>query len=292
MDLLYHYTTVDALIGMTANMSVNNKDLTMWATDIICMNDPMEKKIGIDLIDSHLEEIEEVLNIPNERRVTLLRNIDENFRNALLNEDTDTEQLNYNIYVTSFSQSEDSLPMWSMYGKNGNGISLGFDLESIHKNFKTGPFFFGKIIYDNITNNEINPILKSSYKLAYEKTIGSMENFKTKLDKEQFNKTLSLAVYRYYTLIVASLIKHHSYEYENEFRVCFIKDSLIKFRSSNGFIVPYIDYKLPIDFLKKIIIGPTLDYERILSPLSKLFRSKGINISKIEVEKTKVPYRE
>ena len=150
MDLLYHYTTVDALIGMTANMSESNRDLTMWATDIICMNDPKERKIGVDLINSHLEEIENALNIPNECRATLLSNNDENFKKALINGITGIEQFNYNIYVTSFSQSEDSLPMWSMYGKNGNGISLGFDFESIHKNYNGGEFFFGKIIYDNI----------------------------------------------------------------------------------------------------------------------------------------------
>lgn len=291
MNLLYHYTTVDALIGMTANMSESDRDLTMWATDIICMNDPKERKIGVDLINSHLEEIGDALNMPNECRATLLSNNDESFKKALINGINGIDQFNYNVYVTSFSQSEDSLPMWSMYGKNGNGISLGFDLESIHKNYKGGDFFFGKIIYDNIPQTDINQILKASYQLAYKKTLGFMEQLRTKLAKEYFDKVLSLTTYHYYNLIVSSLIKHHSYEYENEYRVCCIKNTPMKFRSSNGFIVPYIEYKLPIDFLKKIIIGPTLDYERIVYPLSKLLRSKGIDMSKIEIEKSKIPYR-
>ena len=33
------------------------------------------------------------------------------------------------IFMTSFSENENSLPMWNMYGKNGNGVSIGFDLE-------------------------------------------------------------------------------------------------------------------------------------------------------------------
>ena len=42
---------------------------------------------------------------------------------------------------------------------------------------------------------------------------------------------------------------------------------------------------------KKIIVGPTLDYDRIINPLLKLFYSRGIDMSKIEIEKSNIPYR-
>lgn len=291
MELLYHYTTVDALIGMTANMTNINRNLTMWATDIKCMNDPNERKIGVELIDSHLEKIEDELKIPIDRRITILRNNEEDYKKELRHVEIDTSLLNYNVYVTSFSKDRDSLPMWSMYAKNGNGISLGFDLESIHSKFSKEPFFFGEIIYDNTPIKEMEHILKFSYKLSYEGFKNFEQKYDVILDDKMINKVLSLCTYRKLTLIVASLIKHHSYEYEKECRVCCVKNGPMKFRSSNGFIVPYIEYKIPIDFLRKIIIGPTLDYDRIINPLLKLFHSRGIDITKIEIEKSNVPYR-
>lgn len=291
MDLIYHYTTVDALIGMTANMSNANKNLTMWATDIKCMNDPNERQIGVGLIDSLLEKIEDELRIPVDRRISVLRSTEEDYKDALRKVEVDTSLLNYNVYVTSFSKDSDSLPMWSMYSKNGNGISLGFDFKFIHRTFSKEPFFLGEIIYDNIPVEKMELLLKFSYSLSYEK----MENFVQRngemLDNRLKNKVVSLCTYRICTLIVASLIKHHSYEYEKECRVCCLKNGPMRFRSSNGFIVPYIEYKIPIDFLRKIIIGPTLDYDRIINPLLKLFHSRGIDMSKIEIEKSKVPYR-
>lgn len=291
MDLIYHYTTVDALIGMTANMSNANKNLTMWATDIKCMNDPNEREIGVGLIDSLLEKMEDELRIPVDRRISVLRSTEEDYKDALRKVKVDTSLLSYNVYVTSFSKDSDSLPMWSMYSKNGNGISLGFDFESVHRTFSKEPFFFGEIIYDNIPVERMGLLLKFSYSLSYE----IMENFAQRnfkmLDNGLKNKVISLSTYRIYTLIVASLIKHHSYEYEKECRVCCLMNGPMRFRSSNGFIVPYIEYKIPIDFLRKIIIGPTLDYDRIINPLLKLFHSRGIDMSKIEIEKSKVPYR-
>lgn len=294
MDLIYHYTTVDALIGMTSNMSNTNRNLTMWATDILCMNDPQERKVGVDLMDSFIKEIEKELEIPINCRISVLKS-NQQYYSSLLNKIPEELSFSdYNAYITSFSKYGDSLPMWSMYAKNGNGISLGFDRfdrEVLGKEHSIRFSYMGEVFYDNLPDEEIKTLLKSFYTYAY----STLKSFSPLLEKvfnnNNINEMISINSYELYSLIIASFIKHHSYEYEGEIRFCSLNNQPMKFRSSNGFIVPYIDYKLPIDYLKKIIVGPTLDYDRIINPLLKLFYSRGIDMSKIEIEKSNIPYR-
>ena len=58
MELMYHYTTVDSLLGMTEHTSIKNPFITLWATHLTCLNDPEEKKFGKKIIDESLEELE------------------------------------------------------------------------------------------------------------------------------------------------------------------------------------------------------------------------------------------
>lgn len=291
MNLIYHYTTVDALIGMTSNMSNANRNLTMWATDILCMNDPQERKVGVNLMDSFIKEIEEELEIPINCRISVLKS-NQQYYSSLLNKiPKELSFSDYNAYITSFSKYGDSLPMWSMYAKNGNGISLGFDREALGKEHSINISYMGEVFYDNLPDKEIKTLLKSFYTYAY----SILKSYSSLLEKvfnnNNIDEIISIDSYELYSLIIASFIKHHSYEYEGEIRFFCLNNQPMKFRSSNGFIVPYIDYKLPIDYLKKIIVGPTLDYERIIKPLISLFRSRGIDITKIEIEKSNIPYR-
>lgn len=291
MNLIYHYTTVDALIGMTSNMSNANRNLTMWATDILCMNDPQERKVGVNLMDSFIKEIEEELEIPINCRISVLKS-NQQYYSSLLNKiPKELSFSDYNAYITSFSKYGDSLPMWSMYAKNGNGISLGFDREALEKEHSINISYMGEVFYDNLPDKEIKTLLKSFYTDAY----SILKSYSSLLEKvfnnNNIDEIISIDSYELYSLIIASFIKHHSYEYEGEIRFFCLNNQPMKFRSSNGFIVPYIDYKLPIDYLKKIIVGPTLDYERIIKPLISLFRSRGIDITKIEIEKSNIPYR-
>lgn len=291
MNLIYHYTTVDALIGMTSNMSNANRNLTMWATDILCMNDPQERKVGVNLMDSFIKEIEEELEIPINCRISVLKS-NQQYYSSLLNKiPKELSFSDYNAYITSFSKYGDSLPMWSMYAKNGNGISLGFDREALGKEHSINISYMGEVFYDNLPDKEIKTLLKSFYTDAY----SILKSYSSLLEKvfnnNNIDEIISIDSYELYSLIIASFIKHHSYEYEGEIRFFCLNNQPMKFRSSNGFIVPYIDYKLPIDYLKKIIVGPTLDYERIIKPLISLFRSRGIDITKIEIEKSNIPYR-
>lgn len=89
---------------------------------------------------------------------------------------------------------------------------------------------------------------------------------------------------------VAAYIKHESYKYEQEVRCKAIKSSEIKFRESNGLIIPYTELRIPIDAIEEIIIGPTQDVERMKLAIEMLLKTNGI-YRDIKIKESKIPYR-
>ena len=57
MDTLYHYTTIDALL----NMVKTDSQLHFWATRYDYLNDGEELKKGIEVINSIIPKIENML---------------------------------------------------------------------------------------------------------------------------------------------------------------------------------------------------------------------------------------
>ena len=59
MEHIYHYTTIDSLLGMTSNTSKNNPDFTLWASHFSCLNDPQERRYGEKILMDVINELEE-----------------------------------------------------------------------------------------------------------------------------------------------------------------------------------------------------------------------------------------
>lgn len=99
MELVYHYTTLEALIGIL------RRDILLFrATNCLYQNDRNELKEGIDAINRFYGiQIQEA-----------------SFRS---------------YYITCFSKNNDSLPMWGMYAANGGGVALGLDINKICINY-------------------------------------------------------------------------------------------------------------------------------------------------------------
>lgn len=99
MELVYHYTTLDAVIGI-----LRNDGLLFRATNCLYQNDRNELKEGIDAIN----------------RLGGMQIQEASFRS---------------YYITCFSKNNDSLPMWGMYAANGGGVALGLDFNKISINY-------------------------------------------------------------------------------------------------------------------------------------------------------------
>lgn len=253
--ILYHYTSVDALFGgiIVKNKPEPGKEICLWATNCLYMNDPEELNSGIQL--AH-----EVLDIPAKESIQSLQ-----------------ERVKDDVYIVSFSAAIDCLPMWGMYGKNGHGLALGFDttaLQTIYSLYKS--------VYTNEANKELikNEILRIP--TDWWKQV-KIENI--------LSNTLESAdsmFLLYLTLWLSG--KNPAYEYEKETRWIFIKRDNIKYRLSDNLIIPYIEQYIPKSALKEIWIGPTNDMERATRSLRTYLDHMGFN--DVEIKQSKVPYRE
>ena len=102
--LIYHYTNINALLSILNGIKVEKNGtpvLTLRATNINYLNDYSEGQLLPRVLDKM------GISIP--------------------------EQLG-DIYITSFSNSFDSLSMWRGYAKDGEGVALCFD-KSLLSNY-------------------------------------------------------------------------------------------------------------------------------------------------------------
>lgn len=290
---MYHYTTVDSLLGMTQQTSTHNPFITLWATHLTCLNDPEEKIFGKRIIDESIKQLEEKLHISENHKISNLIK-DEKINKFI----RDVDNLDFvtpnhvSIYVTSFSMAKDTLPMWSMYAHNGNGISLGFDYKGMEQEMTPLSFSIPKLHYGKPQGQDWDFYLESTYLEYYSSSQKFVKEHYCNLPEEKQNIMISVMTYLWLINIIPCRFKNEAYSYEKEIRITTQENKDVKYRNSKGFIVPYLEIPINIKHLKEIIIGPTLDQERIILPLKKLLVSKGIDIQNIEIYCSKIPYRE
>lgn len=256
--ILYHYTSIDALFGgiIVKNKPQPNKEICLWATNCLYMNDPEELNSGVQL--AH-----EVLDIPAKESIQSLK-----------------ERVKNDVYIVSFSAAIDCLPMWGMYGKNGHGLALGFDTTALQTIY---PLY--KSVYTNEANKgwikEAIPKLTDVPNDWWKNSIG--ENIFSR-----FIESSSDILLLYISLWFFG--KNPAYEYEKEIRWLFPGKDDIKYRLRNNLIVPYIEQYIPKSALKEIWIGPTNDMERATRSLRTYLDHMGFN--DVEIKQSKVPFRD
>ncbi len=111
---VYHYTTLEALMGGIIPNS--NKDkIVLRATKASYVNDPKEMHVDLKSMYEDVKHIKFFADLFDKSKLN-----DLSFQNG--------------IYLLSFTENKDFLPMWSMYGKNGNGLVLEFDKKLLTSN--------------------------------------------------------------------------------------------------------------------------------------------------------------
>lgn len=286
MGLIYHYTNASALLGMFKNCSKENPYITMWATHALYLNDPTEYEYGKDVCLRLLKSVEEQYNISQEIRLSKLVLDNETGIKPYLhlmdvaNSMTPKSVGEGTPYIISLSENRDTLPMWNTYAQRGNGIAIGFDQDLLNK--EHGKWVVKKCFYD-VEDKEYNNIkshMRSMYEeIKFQNTRGPV------LDIHQtayFLQELHSEI--------AAYIKHKAYKDEREVRCKISRASDIRFRESNGLIIPYVEVEIPIKCIKEIIIGPTNDSERMSTALFMLVNNVGCK-NGLEIKKSQIPYR-
>lgn len=301
---VYHYTSADAFVGMFSKEDVNkvDKELIFWASSVYYMNDTSEMTILYDELIKIMPKIEKELNLSD----ILLSEVQSTFflNNGVTVGDT-IKDLFYNcifrnVYVISFSDKRDTLPMWSMYGKNGNGLCLVFDMEKLNSylviNHKT------KKVYYSLEDRNVWDYLKETYKSYYEEdsNVG-----------DKWAGFISSVLLEF-----SGRVKNKKYDYEQEYRIvdhvvdkndlnklslnlnmnkampsekpAYISEADVRVR--NGLMVPYKEFKFPLECLSKVIVGPSKNQELQKEALRILL--KGTHLKEDDIIMSDIPYRE
>lgn len=289
--MLYHYTSLNTLVSvLTRYKGEKDKGLTLWASSLYSMNDPNEMYHGVKFLMNVIPALENMfVDRPSGKSglkdaiKEYLGTDDEN----LLMHKLDKYLIEVGLYPfsLSFSEAEDTLPMWKMYGDNGNGVALLFDNDLLKEEFKNS-IYAGLVSYGY---NESDPKL---IKLIIDKVLDSFDkqenNSKEKVIQEKMLSAAGLIAF------VCPFLKDESYQYEKENRMAFIsqKHSDTRYRVRGNSIVPYIEVSIPVRYLKGVVIGPRLPEYETRRSLQHLLLSCDVDIDKVEIIKSNIQYRE
>ncbi len=284
MATIYHYTTAAAFLGMMQNCTSEHRYLTMWATHAMYLNDPTEYQYGKNVCRKLLQDVETELNIIEDERLSK-QMYSETMQGYFDTLDRGFSQQPSAIsqgtpYIISFSRNRDSLPMWNTYAQRGNGIAIGFDerilkLDNRHISLKQ--------CYYDVEDKDYTKV-KTAIRMSYHMLKEESQNDPTIAYVRKIDLMLSL-----YTE-VAAYIKHQGYKDEKEIRCRINKSEDILYRESNGLIIPYVETLIPFKSVNEIIIGPTIDQERLKHSLHMLLRTKMQNHN-VDVISSAIPYR-
>lgn len=282
--ILYHYTSMNTLLKILQDVEKNSK-VTLRGTHIEFLNDKAEFSTAVKIIIDAVAEYEKInsANVTNK----LTHKLDEEIMKRLTNFEAKAP------FVTCFSEDPDSLPMWTHYADNGQGVALGIkyidDWEPIsdHANLA-----WGLCTYDN---EKLLGELKQTFIPNLFKNIEIFDNrgIYSKGDYTDLSKCLCI-------------VKHPGFAYEKEIRLiklCATKKSNykispyeIKLRENKGLLIPFIEHHLPKEILQEIHIGPCVDFDLSKKSLEMCLLRSGYSVRKrdnnyVKIKKSTVPYR-
>ena len=297
MELMYHYTSLSTLQCLLDNIS-NNHEFIFHASSIYSMNDSQEFIHGYNIVLDWFKKYEEEQGIKENR----LSEIWDNYLKNHTKEDLNTifiEKLykeEHIPYVIAFSKKGDSLPLWSMYGVDGKGVSLGFyeNILRIKRNKRIIDYKIEleskidvlDVMYQNAPNlDELRTnALERQYKQYLEEANKNNRRHLLSVQMEH----LGIA-----TIIVSPHIKHPAYAFEEEKRLAIYKrdeDKVLYKVNHKGNMISYIETPIPIKNLRSITIGPCVDFVSTKRVLEQQLDKRGIK--NVEIRQSEIPYRQ
>jgi hypothetical protein len=278
--VLYHYTGIDALLGIEASKS-------LFASHAYHLNDAGELLYGCGYIRREiLQRIEQ-----SDRSVS---RSEANFY-AHLRRWLDTFSNGYPIFLFSLSERPDLLSQWRSYTKHGRGLALGLSeprvraLLGINAGFRLARCLYSKEDHERVAHALLG--------MCFESFVQRQDAKGSELKDEEIRAFLES--YREDFLQVMAVIKHEAFSEEQEWRlvspyVADLRDPRVKFRAGAAMLVPYIELKLPIfdgpsQLFDTVVLGPSKHPNLAMSALGAfLFQNKACS----HVHNANIPYRE
>lgn len=310
-ETLFHYTSMDAVEKIIAGNALR-------FTHAHFMNDAQELQYGIEILHEHLIQKSEA---HPESRIKNLLNIlaialcivpaDAKTRERHINGLKTNRWLENNpgqwaiiekwhsldFFFASFSQQNDSLPMWYMYADHAKGAALGFNFDQLISEHnailrRIGDYtLFAKVIYDEgIFKKLINDFTNKLIEFVVQK---SEEDFKALQNGSEGNDFFSAVLH--YLFLLASTFKHHAYSHEEEWRLIAVakrhdSQNPRTFITKNGLVKPGIHIAYPTPLAQKICkISVALGNPNDKEWVSIFMKSKNVDCS---VDVSVIPFRD
>jgi hypothetical protein len=323
--LLYHYTSLEGLLGIIESQSIR-------ATHIRYLNDRSELRNAFE--NRYVEIFTDSINT-----------IYSKYFNSDWFEEMRRYGEKYDRFLVSFtdddaaskedsSRAGDRLSQWRAYAKSSGGFSLGFEYEEILADFKRsrpkgtgGNIRVFRCSYGTLEKETIAKDI-GKYSADYfsrfraEKGAAFVEENHRKPDdseEESINRQAAIkmvaASFAHYSL-AASSFKNEAFSEEHEWRIVFVAkredllskhtenptNPIIRFRSAKLGVIPYMEFPLSLATqsspLRRIVVGPTPHKEEAVNAVKLLLESKCIKVKTdgsqdgVEVVPSSIPYRD
>lgn len=271
---LYHYTGGSALCSIL-------KEQQLWLTKWNCLNDPTEFQLIHDIVENELKEYRN----KDEKFFLLIQ--DYNSIERAFKNDTSKWAKDYNFFILSFTRKEDSLNMWSYYGKGA--VADGYSIL-----FKSKPYRTVTVKDEQLSCTvSLTPVTYSASEQRdyIQKALALMHE--VYINEEEYDR--ELIIDELFCRLVHSAgcrFKHEKYEEEQEVRAIVElhagQEKYISHRVSNGVIVPYIALKMCPHSISEICISPTLQKNAAMPGLVSIRKKLGLPF---ELKQSVIPYR-
>lgn len=250
MDYIYHYTSVESLLGLLHDpteeekkvMEANHDDpdyayyLDFHASDLNLMNDKNENRLLKAISNEDLGELNSIMEYV--KRIEGL------------------------AYCVSFCTEFDYIPMWKLYAAV-NPICMKFKISGLEDSTQ-------KINHDVFVETYMQECV---YK--------SQEEFKQLVAecRQELIKSLKepKALFAEISEIIhtSAFLKLDNFKYEQEYRLAaFVNKPVLSTRGKYG-ISLYQPIKIPLKFLEEIMVGPSSNQDSLEHSIGGLLKSKG-----------------
>lgn len=273
---LYHYTSIDSLLGIV-------KDKALWATEIKYLNDSQEFRYFAELMRERALVYDASDNEAEIDAANQLRSwISDWFVGGAL------------VFTTSFTEKGNVLSQWRGYCEHGKGVSLGFDPAAIVVCADQGSFKLGRCIYDwkrhqSLATEVVNRLVKAAVKNGRDAA---------KHISQCYYNTFEAAATD--IIQIAVLTKHPAFKEEEEWRcvsqpVKNYVEAPIEYRPGRVSLIPFIRFPLPVInnalAIKTAVVGPSPSPELALNGIAQFLAKYAATGQQRSIVDCQIPYR-
>jgi hypothetical protein len=245
---VYHYTSAEGLCGILTKCN-------FFASDLFCLNDPLEfqhgKSVVLDVLRAKSDPVSVAL-VENFESEPLFPHIGKN----------------WSVYSVSFCGTKDLLGQWRGYG-GPSGYAIGLSLEKVlsHASHR---FAVIKVLYDLGKQHEVVEAFLA-------KALDSFEQAKKVADPDELLTSLGTRLIQF-----MFNMKQPAFRGEDEWRIILLEphDTTafeLKYRASNGNIIPYIEFPFETGWISTIVSGPTVAPDANGWAIQSLLASHGFD---------------